>query len=104
MAYSRPTLKRNKDVGRCFMLLGLPSHSTEAEVRRAYRTLVRKEHPDKGGSDAKFQEIQTAYDTLTLKVGRSAPCAYRIMYSVSHHSVMLNLKSKRSLSVCAVQR
>lgn len=71
MANSRPTTtKRKTDVGRCFKVLDLPGYATEVEVRRAYRNLVRREHPDKGGDAVKFQEIQKAYDTLNQKVRR----------------------------------
>lgn len=47
-----------------YFVLGLEGpEATEDEVKKAYRALARKEHPDKAGTDNKgrFQEIQQAY-------------------------------------------
>ncbi len=35
------------------------------QIRRAYRTLVSKEHPDKGGDPSRFRAIQDAYRVLS---------------------------------------
>jgi preprotein translocase subunit Sec63 len=35
------------------------------QIRRAYRNLVTREHPDKGGDADKFKAIQKAYDVLS---------------------------------------
>lgn len=56
------------ELARCFKALQLPGYAKEAEVRRAYRSLVLREHPDKGGDPVRFQVIQQAYDTLLRKV------------------------------------
>ncbi len=45
--------------------LGVPKGASEDEIKKAYRKLAAKHHPDRGGDTAKFQEIQTAYDTLS---------------------------------------
>lgn len=45
--------------------LGVPKGASEDEIKRAYRKLASQHHPDKGGDTAKFQEIQTAYETLS---------------------------------------
>lgn len=45
--------------------LGVPKGASEDEIKKAYRKLASQHHPDKGGDTAKFQEIQTAYDTLS---------------------------------------
>jgi len=44
--------------------LGVSESATPDEIKRAYRKLASQHHPDKGGDTEKFQEIQTAYDTL----------------------------------------
>lgn len=44
--------------------LGVSDKATPEEIKRAYRKLASQHHPDKGGDTKKFQEIQTAYDTL----------------------------------------
>ncbi len=48
--------------------LGLPTNTRDfAVVKKAYRTLARKHHPDKGGDKGKFQMIQNAFQILTLE-------------------------------------
>jgi restriction system protein len=46
-------------------LLGLPSTATPAEIKAAYRRLSPKVHPDSGGTDALFHQVQEAYETLS---------------------------------------
>jgi len=45
--------------------LGVNKDSTTSEIKKAYRKLASKHHPDKGGDTAKFQEIKEAYDILS---------------------------------------
>jgi len=50
-----------------YFILGLDGpEATEDEVKRAYRNLARREHPDKAGMGNKrrFQAIQTAYTSV----------------------------------------
>ena len=37
------------------------------QIRRAFKFLITKEHPDKGGSPERFKLIKIAYDTLSDK-------------------------------------
>jgi curved DNA-binding protein CbpA len=37
-------------------------------VRRAYRRLALKHHPDRGGTDAEFNAITKAYDAALLEL------------------------------------
>jgi len=48
-----------------YAVLGVNKNSTSDEIKKAYRKLASQHHPDKGGDTTKFQEIQTAYDTLS---------------------------------------
>ena len=51
--------------------LGVPKGASDEEIKRAYRKLATQHHPDKqGGNTAKFQEIQSAYETLSDPVKR----------------------------------
>jgi DnaJ-class molecular chaperone len=52
--------------------LGVPKGASEDEIKKAYRRLAAKHHPDRGGDTAKFQEIQGAYETLTDPQKRAA--------------------------------
>ena len=45
-------------------VLGLDRNANAEQIRNAYRNLVKKEHPDKGGDAEKFKQIQKAYDVL----------------------------------------
>lgn len=45
--------------------LGVNQGAAEDEIKKAYRSLAMKHHPDRGGDSAKFQEIQEAYDVLS---------------------------------------
>jgi len=45
--------------------LGVNQGAGEDEIKKAYRSLAMKHHPDRGGDQAKFQEIQEAYDVLS---------------------------------------
>ena len=46
-------------------ILGVNKNATQDDIKKAYRNLSKKYHPDKnGGDDSKFKEINEAYDTL----------------------------------------
>jgi DnaJ-class molecular chaperone len=47
-----------------YELLGVSKDSNESEIKKAYRTLSMKHHPDRGGDASKFQDISNAYETL----------------------------------------
>jgi hypothetical protein len=48
-----------------YRALGLPPGASLADVKRAYRLLVKRNHPDAGeGSLERFLEIQAAYEAL----------------------------------------
>jgi curved DNA-binding protein len=48
-----------------YSTLGLQRGASDDEIKKAYRSLAMKHHPDRGGDEAKFKEISTAYDTLS---------------------------------------
>ena len=45
-------------------ILKLKPPKTEEEIKKSYHKLLLETHPDKGGSNDKFIELQTAYKTL----------------------------------------
>ena len=45
--------------------LGVPKSATLEEIRMAYRKKAQKAHPDKGGSESEFRQLQQAYDILS---------------------------------------
>jgi len=48
-----------------YTTLGISKDAGPDEIKRAYRSLASKHHPDKGGDTATFQKIQEAYATLS---------------------------------------
>ena len=51
--------------------LGVSKNSSQDDIKKAYRRLAMKHHPDKGGDEHKFKEISVAYDTLSDPQKRS---------------------------------
>jgi DnaJ-class molecular chaperone len=47
-----------------YSTLGVDSSADQDTIKRAYKKLAMKHHPDRGGDTNKFQEIQKAYNVL----------------------------------------
>ena len=47
-----------------YNILGVGEGASQEEIKKAYRTLANKHHPDKGGDQARFKDISVAYDNL----------------------------------------
>ena len=45
--------------------LGLQRNASDAEIKKAYRSMAMKYHPDRGGDEKKFKEISQAYEFLS---------------------------------------
>ena len=45
--------------------LGVSKDASAAEIKKAYKRLASKHHPDKGGDAEEFKKIQEAYETLS---------------------------------------
>jgi molecular chaperone DnaJ len=57
------TIKMAKDY---YNVLGVDRKASQDDIKKAFRTLAHKHHPDKGGKDeAKFKEITEAYAVLS---------------------------------------
>lgn len=48
-----------------YKTLGVPRTATADEIKKAFRKLARTHHPDAGGDEAKFKEINEAYEVLS---------------------------------------
>lgn len=51
-----------------YKVLGVPKNASEAEIKKAYRSLARKWHPDQNSgndkAEEKFKDVQEAYDIV----------------------------------------
>lgn len=56
---------KKSDSTKFYTLLGVDKNAGESEIKKAYRKLAMKNHPDKGGDPEKFKEITAAYEVLS---------------------------------------
>lgn len=55
-----------------YEILGIAHTASEEEIKKAFRKLAHRHHPDKGGGDdEKFKELNEAYQTLSNKEKRA---------------------------------
>jgi DnaJ-class molecular chaperone len=58
-----------------YQVLGVPKSASEADIKKAFRNLAKKHHPDTHAGDAgaqkRFQEISAAYDIIGDKDKRA---------------------------------
>jgi len=45
-------------------MLGVAEDASNDQIKRAFKNIAKKEHPDRGGNEVKFKEANEAYDTL----------------------------------------
>jgi hypothetical protein len=64
-----PLLQENEKL---YKVLGVPKTASADEIKKAYRKIALKEHPDKGGDPDKFKAAQAAYDILGDEKKRTA--------------------------------
>lgn len=62
---------RDVDTTKLYETLGVDKSANEKEIKKAYRKLAVKHHPDKGGDEHKFKEISAAYEVLSDKEKRA---------------------------------
>jgi len=48
-----------------YSVLGVSNGADTEEIRKAYKTLAREHHPDKGGDPEKFKELSQAHEILS---------------------------------------
>jgi hypothetical protein len=55
-----------------YEVLGVSASATEREIRVAYRRLLRRTHPDVGGSATQFHAVQIAWERIGTPAARAA--------------------------------
>merc|ERR1719326_1092345 len=63
--------KKDVDTDKFYKLLEVEKNANDSEIKKAYRKLAVKHHPDKGGDPEKFKEITRAYEGLSDSDKRS---------------------------------
>ncbi len=53
-----------EEIEKALDILSLPKLITQADIKKQYRFLARKYHPDRGGDARKMEEINHAYQLL----------------------------------------
>jgi len=54
-----------------YQILGIEKGASEEEIKKAFYKLAHKHHPNKGGDEKKFKEINEAYQILSNKEKRA---------------------------------
>lgn len=59
-----------------YKILGVEKGANSEEIKKAFRKLAHKHHPDKGGDEEKFKEANEAYQVLSDQKKRAEYDAY----------------------------
>ena len=48
-----------------YQVLGVSKNATKSEIKKAFREKSKQHHPDKGGDEATFKKVSSAYEVLS---------------------------------------
>ena len=60
-----PQTPRGSPIKDLYSILNLNNDASIKDIKKAYKTLAMIHHPDRGGDEEKFKEINIAHETLT---------------------------------------
>lgn len=63
-----------------YKVLGVSENASPEDIKKAYYRLAHKYHPDKGGDEEKFKEVNEAYQTLSDKKKRAQYDQFRHVF------------------------
>lgn len=83
-----------------YKILEIPETSSREEIKKAYRKLARKWHPDIAGSDdytiSRFKEINEAYEVLTNMSKKADYDTARRFYNYAKHDSFSSYTQKET--------
>ncbi len=68
-----------------YKILGVAKNASIEEIKKAFYKLAHKYHPDKGGDEKKFKEINQAYQILSNKEKRAQYDKYGQVFEGAQH-------------------
>lgn len=69
-------------------LLGVSMNSDINEIKKAYKKMALKKHPDRGGNPEEFQSLSNAYERL-IKYKQN-PSPIRSFHNIPTHNTTMN--------------
>lgn len=58
----RESSREPADTVALYKVLGIEKSASDSDIKKAFRRLALKKHPDKGGDPEEFKKIQAAYE------------------------------------------
>jgi curved DNA-binding protein CbpA len=74
-----------------YTILGVSETSHRSEIKKAFRTLSKTHHPDKGGKEEHFKKLQEAYVVLLDENTRDHYDAYISQYKEKYDSTTIQV-------------
>ncbi len=69
-----------------YQILGVDRSATREDIRKAYRRLAHKHHPDKGGDEKQFKKVSEAYRVLSDQEKRAQYDRYGSAFDTGQQS------------------
>ncbi|MDU4749507.1 MAG: DnaJ domain-containing protein, partial [Clostridium butyricum] len=83
-----------------YKILGVSETSSKDEIKKAFRSLAKKYHPDRNGNDEnaikKFQEVNEAYEVLSNEDSKKSYDEKKTNFKNAHKKKNENSKNNKT--------
>jgi len=79
-----------------YKILGVDPNISDDELKKAYKRLTMKYHPDRGGSEEKFKEITDAYEKIKNQKKNTENITFTYNESIFQHRFQIGITVKIS--------